>query len=501
MLNITDLTFGYQNEPILDSISGMIGRNQKVGLVGVNGAGKSTLLKIVIGEIAQDSGEIQRPNSFGYIAQDLTHDMTFEEGDTIGKFINSNTQEEFPDYKIAKLLSAIGLDDKTVNSDYSLLSGGQKTKVAIVKLLLENPELLILDEPTNFLDIQSANWLMNYLCTYKGAVLVVSHDLRLMNRKLDKIWFLNEFTHKLEQYNGNYEHFLEIKALQDETIVNKLKKQERQYKKLFQTATNLSKYEKTALKSKAAKTFEKARKLKASIKDTRTKSKKIRIKLSINKEPGHQIIEVKNISKAFKTDTGIKQVLVNVNFSLTRRQRLVVIGVNGIGKSTLLKILAGIYEPDNGPDGRAKITFGQSVDFGYYAQEYDDLDYSKTPIEEIEENDIGKARAFLGNFLFTGDKVFQPISTLSGGERTRLALAKIFYQGHNLLILDEPTTFLDPQSKKTLGEVLANYPETIIMVTHDPEMVETIKPTHALLLPEEKFTHYDPSYINRVTIE
>ncbi|MBN1618139.1 ABC-F family ATP-binding cassette domain-containing protein [Candidatus Dojkabacteria bacterium] len=498
MLNLENLTFSYTNDPILSEVNAVIGSNQKVGLIGVNGAGKSTLLKIITGSLIPESGQVKLPPKYGYISQELNKDLDDNKFKTILDFVNQ--ERKFEAYEVAILLNKIGMSDKLPESEFYSLSGGQKTKVAIIKLLLEQPDLLILDEPTNFLDINSANWLMNYLCDFKGAILVVSHDLRLMNRAIDKIWFLNEFTHKIEQYKGNYDHFLMIKEEEDKSLVRKMKKEARDYQRLLRIAKNLAKNTKTELKSKSAKYREQAKEFKENMTKRQNKSRKIRIKIDIKKTPGYKIVSVKNVSRSFDTDTGNKQVLVDINFELKRRDRLVVIGKNGVGKTTLLKIVSQRLEAENGPEGKAEIEFGYNVDIGYYSQEYENIDQSLSAIDLVPERDKGRFRSFLGNFLFTRDKVFQQISSLSGGEKTRLALAKMFFEGHNFLLLDEPTTFLDPASQEVLIEFLSQFNETFILVSHHPELVQEVNPTHALLLPEENFAIYEESMLDRVTV-
>jgi ATP-binding cassette subfamily F protein 3 len=500
MLVLENIKFGYTNEYILNDISATIGPGQKIGLVGVNGAGKSTLLKIIAGEIAQDFGEVHNSFSSGYIAQEINEKLKDIKAETIREFINMNQEFPFPDHEIAKLLSMIGMQDKSPDSAFPILSGGQKTKSAIVKILLEEPELILMDEPTNFLDIKASKWLMNYLNEYSGAILVISHDLKLMNKGLDKIWFLNEFTHKLEQFKGNYSDFLAQKELEDEHLAKRIKKQEKKVKKLLKISQHLKSHGSTKTKMKGAKYRERALELKKKIPKQSKRSKKMRIKYNIQKKPGHQILSVKNVSKSFTSNKGLKQVLYDINFTITRKNRLVIIGANGVGKSTLLKIIMGKIPPEDGPNGKAQVELGYNTDIGYYAQEYDNLNQDNTPLEEFPPARRQQVRSFLGNFLISNEQVFQNISTLSGGEKTRLALAKIFYNGHNVLMLDEPTTFLDPPSQKILKNALQNYPETIILVSHDPELVEAIEPTHALLLPEEEFKIYDRSMLDKVTI-
>jgi ATP-binding cassette subfamily F protein 3 len=499
MLTIENLKYGYTTEYILNEVNATIGPGQKIGLVGVNGAGKSTLMQIIAGKLAPEFGQIHNSFTTGYIAQELNENLINIDARNIEDFINFKQEYPFEYHQIARLLAMIGMKDKTPHSEFQILSGGQKTKVAIVKILLEEPELLLLDEPTNFLDIKASQWLMDYLNDYKGAILVISHDLELMNRGLDKIWFLNEFTHKIEKFKGNYSDFLAQKELEDELLTKKIKKQKKEYKKLLKISEHLKGLKGDKSKMAGARYREKALEMKKKIPKKRKKSKKINIRYDINKRANYEPVKVQNVSKSFKGENGLNQVLYNINFSLKRKNRMVIIGANGVGKSTLLKIIMGKMKAEDGPDGKAHIEIGDNIDVGYYAQEYDNLNHSNTPLEEFPKAQQQKVRGFLGSFLISGNQVFQQISSLSGGEKTRLALAKIFFEGPNLLILDEPTTFLDPASQKILKQALVNYPETIMLVSHDEDLVKAIKPTHTLLLPEEKFTSYLPEHLKRVS--
>jgi ATP-binding cassette subfamily F protein 3 len=319
-----------------------------------------------------------------------------------------------------------------------------------------------------------------------------------MNKGLDKIWLLNEFSKDIEQFKGNYDEFMEQKELENQQLAKRIKKQKKEYKKLLQVSQHLKGMSSNKAKMQGARYREKAMELKNKIPKQHKRSKKIKIEHNIKKKPGHTILTVQNVSKAFRTDDKLNQVLFDINFSLKRRNRLAIIGINGAGKSTLLKIIMKKIEPEDGPNGKAKIKYGYNTEIGYYAQEYDNVNKTNTPLEEFPRNQHQRVRRFLGNFLITQEQVNQRISTLSGGEKTRLALAKIFFHQPNVLVLDEPTTFLDPASQKILKQTLRDYPETIILVSHDKELVKSIEPTHVLLLPEEKFTNFYPSHLNRV---
>jgi ATP-binding cassette subfamily F protein 3 len=389
------------------------------------------------------------------------------------------------------------MKDKDTDSKLVELSGGQKIKVEIIRILLEKADLLILDEPTNFLDIPSAEWLMKYLTSYPKSVLVVSHDLRLMNRGISKIWYLNERTNNVEVYKGNYDTFLELKSKQDEFLVKQLKKEEKKVEDLFELAKTLSSRKSIKEKKRSAKKFELAQKKKEEVRELSqklVKSKTIQFSLPTPSPSSKNVLSVENLSKAYVKGNNI---LHDVSLNLERLDRLALIGKNGAGKTTLLKILAGKLTSTQG-----KIKWGHNVTLGYYAQENEDLEYEKTVWENVYKLDWGDIdrRKFLGRFLIKGDMVDQKISTLSGGEKTRLALAKLFAQKSNVLLLDEPTTYLDPASQEMLLNALKEYKGTLIIVSHEPHFVANLGINKVLLMPEEKFTFFEEEYISRVGI-
>jgi ATP-binding cassette subfamily F protein 3 len=379
------------------------------------------------------------------------------------------------------------MKDKDSDSILRELSGGQKIKVEIIRILCEQPDMLILDEPTNFLDIPSAEWLMNYLLSYPKAVIIVSHDLRLMNRSLDKIVYVNERTNGIEIFKGNYEQFLKLKSLQDAWLAKQITKEERKAKRLFESAQKISARKKDAEKKRAAKRFEQVKVIKEDIKKKQAllvKSKKMRFNLPKIQTSSRNVLEVSNVSKEYIKGV---PVLKDISFNVERGEKIAIIGKNGVGKTTLLKILAGKLEKDKGD-----VKWGGNTSVGYYSQEYEDLDYEKTVFENFTIptlNDLEK-RKFLGNFLLSGDMVMQKVKTLSGGEKTRLTLANIFARDFNVLLLDEPTTYLDPDSQKILLNVLREYKGTILIVSHEPVFVKELDIDKVLLMPEERYTFF-----------
>ena len=499
MLNIDQITLNRGNKEILKNITLTIGTNEKIGLVGVNGAGKSTLLKVICGLEEPDLGNISLKGSLSYLAQE-THknmDVINHTNLSIGEYLIIEKNLDIEEWEIKKLLNNLKMEDKDCDSKISELSGGQKIKVEIIKILLEKSDILILDEPTNFLDIPSAEWLMKYLITYPKSVLVVSHDLRLMNKGISKIWYLNDRTHDVEIYKGNYEQFLKVKALRDEYLVKQLETEEKKAQRVFELAQGLSGRKSIKEKKRAARKFEQAEALKSNVKELQSKvakSKKMQISIPVPMQSNKQVIEVSEISKEY-----IKgfSVLKDISFEIERHDRLAIIGKNGAGKTTLLKILAGKLKATKG-----KYKWGYNTKVGYYSQENEDLDFSKTVWDNIYKLDWGNIdkRKFLGRFLITGDMVDQKVSTLSGGEKTRLALAKLFAGGYNVLLLDEPTTYLDPDSQNLLLEALKEYKGTIILVSHEPMFVKNLNVDKVLLMPEEYFGYFKEEYINRVGI-
>ena len=497
MLNIEKISLNRGNKEILKNITLTIDTNEKIGLVGVNGAGKSTLLKIVVGREEPDLGAVSFKGGISYLAQETHRGLDVENYPelTIGEYLIIEKNIEVEEWEIKKLLNHLKMEDKDCDSRLGELSGGQKIKVEIIKILLEGSDLLVLDEPTNFLDIPSAEWLMRYLISYPKSVLVVSHDLRLMNKGLSKIWYLNDQTHDVEVYKGNYEQFLKVKALRDEFLVKQLESEEKKAQKVFELAQGLSGRKSIKEKKRAARKFEEAKVMKEEVNELKmklTRSKRMKIGIPTPIPSSVNVLEVKNISKAYIQSI---PVLRNISFNVQRGDRLAIIGKNGVGKTTLLKILAGKQEAISG-----SYEWGYGTDVGYYAQENEELDLNLTVWQNVERLDWGNMdkRKFLGGFLISGDMVDQKVCTLSGGEKTRLALAKLFAGRHNVLLLDEPTTYLDPESQKILLNALKEYKGTIIIVSHEPVFVNELGIEKVLLMPEERFTYFKDDYLERV---
>ncbi len=524
MLQANHIRLAYGPRLVLDDVSFTVAPGEKAGLIGVNGAGKSSLLKIIAGLQDADGGTVMLPRTYGYLAQDIAHEDAVADGGTVRDFIFNSVGldiaiedyeelsheiasaedgdldallERFEqvqdtlehlgyydaDARAEQLIAGLNLGGVTLDREVHTLSGGQKTKLALVRLLFQAPDLLLLDEPTNFLDLEATTWLMDFLERYSGALLIISHDLDLLDRSINKVLRLNEFTHKLEEFRGTYSNYLtqtgDALALMERTK----KVQEREIARLRKTSDKLRSFGATRVSQRIA-VDRRIATLEKSMPKLPQASKRIKIDFPVRQPSGQIVIRAERLAKSY----GSKEIFFNISFQIERGQRMVIVGLNGAGKTTLLRTLLGITSLDTGT-----VMIGDRVRLGYYAQENEGLDYSNTVYNEamaVLPNDPKRVRAVLGRFLFQGDRVFQQVGTLSGGEKTRLALAKMVLDGPNLLVLDEPTTHLDALSRTLIGEALGNYNGTIIAVTHDVEFVSYLHANTLLLMPEGRIMPY-----------
>ena len=528
MLQVNHIHLVYGPRLVLDDVSFTVAPGEKAGLIGVNGAGKSSLLKIVAGVQEPDSGNLMRLRSFGYLSQDVAHETPVIGGGSVRDYIFNSTgldsaisayetlteqmasasPSEMPpllerleqvqsdlerlgyyeaDARAEELIAGLNMGGVTLERMVQTLSGGQKTKLALARLLFQSPALLLLDEPTNFLDVEATAWLMEFLARYSGALLIISHDIDLLDRGINKVLRLNEFTHKLEEYRGTYSNYLKTTgdalALMERTKAQ----QEREIARLRKTSQKLRGFGASRV-SQRISIDKRVAALEKSKPVLPQKSRGIKIDFPVRQASGQIVLRAERLSKSY----GSHEVFRNISFQIERGQRLVVIGLNGAGKTTLLRTLLGLAPLNTG-----KVIQGDRVRLGYYAQENEGLDYDNIVINEanaILPDDPKRVRGILGRFLFSGDRVFQNVGTLSGGEKTRLALAKMVLDGPNLLLLDEPTTHLDVLSRTIIGEALGNYNGTIIAVTHDIEFVRHLRPDTLLLMPEGRVIPYSSEH-------
>lgn len=524
-----NLSFGL--EQIYVNANFQLNDFDKVGVVGVNGAGKTTLFKVILKEQELDSGKIKIVNkNIGYLPQEIileNKDITVFEYimsarpiDKLNKklielynevAITSGKEQEIIMKKISKvqaeleyydcynaenilleLISDMQIDFELLDMRLCDLSGGQKSKVAFAHLLYSKPEILLLDEPTNHLDVTTREFITNYLKKYKGMVLIISHDVDFLNKIVNKILYVNKVNKSLTVYDGNYDVYK--KKLEDEKefqnrLIDKQEKEIKELQEFVEKARKASRTNHNLKKMGKDREIKLARKLEEL--GTRERVyRKIRLNIKPNREGSKIPLKVNNIAFNYP---GKDKLYNNLSFVINNRERFLIVGENGVGKSTLLKLIVGKLKPNEG-----SIWYGSKTDIAYYAQELELLDDNKTILENVDTKGYSdkELRTLLGNFLFYGDDVFKKIRVLSPGEKARVTLCKIMLERANLLILDEPTNHLDPETQVVIAENFKNYEGTIIMVSHNPVFTSHIDINRMLILPQGKITNYSEEKLN-----
>lgn len=484
---------------ILDDVTFHIEEKEKIALIGMNGSGKTTLFRIISNDLEPDSGEVIKSKNctIGYLPQHVSieSDKTvYEElltvfdhlremekelsrmealisradSDALDQLVKDYDQlrESFEDnqgymYKslVRGVLSGLGLSDDAYDKPVSILSGGQKTRVALAKILLQNPNVLLLDEPTNHLDIEAIEWLEGFLRSYNGAAIIISHDRYFLDRIVTKVVELEH--HKSVVYEGNYSFFIKQKVINKESEAKLYSNQQREIKRQEQVIDKLRQFNREK-SIKRAESREKQLDKVERIEKPLEASDGMKLSLKPQIQSGYDVLDAENLSKSFDE----LHLFENLSFQIKRGDKIALVGPNGIGKTTLFRIFMDTVEPSAG-----KVTLGTNVLVGYYDQEHQTLDESSSIIDELQnafpDTKTVVIRNVLAAFLFTGDDVFKIISTLSGGEKGRVALAKIMLTKANFLLLDEPTNHLDILSKEILEDALVNYEGTVLYISHD----------------------------------
>lgn len=526
-MNIEHLYMSFGLQEIFNDVNIRFNDNDKVGVVGVNGAGKSTLFNLILGLTYPDSGKITIKNKdlIGYLPQVITDEIpddnitTFEYlllGRPIEKLKNNitdlyekiatlkddkklnyyfkeitknqNKLDYYDEYNaestLLKIIDGMHIDDSLLNLKLTSLSGGQKSKIAFARLLYSKPEVLLLDEPTNHLDIDTKDYIINYLKTYPGLILVISHDIDFLNEVTTKTLYVDKLKKNVEMYNGNYEKYLKIKNERDlakERLYEKQVKEEEKLKGIINKYIRGNEKKANIAKDRIKK-LEKLQKEKVVLEKN---NKYARFNIKIN-EPSYLIpLSVNNLTFGYNKDNLLYQ---NLTFDLTRGEKLLVVGENGIGKTTLLKLIMKILLPIEGT-----IFINDKTSIGYYAQEHEILDNEKTIIDNFNEFNLRdfELRKVLGSFLFSGDDIYKKVSILSPGERSRVALTKISLKGANTLLLDEPTNHLDPMTQTLIAETFKTFEGTMLVVSHNLDFVDNLGISRMLLLPSGKIVYYD----------
>lgn len=525
ILSCQNISKAFVENQVLKNVSFHIEDHEKAAIVGINGAGKTTLLRIIVGEMTPDDGQVvlAKDKTLGYLAQNSTGDtshtiyeellsvkadllrleekirecennMKHADGDALEDLMKQYTSlthafETGGGYlyrsELVGVLKGLGFTEDEFSKPVATLSGGQKTRVALGRLLLQNPDLIILDEPTNHLDMNSIAWLETYLLNYKGAVLIVSHDRYFLDRIAGKVIEIDQS--KATTFMGNYSDYAVKKEQLRVAAWNAYMNQQREIKHQEEVIEKLKSFN----REKSIKRAESREKMLDKI-EVIEKPSEVRTDMKLTLTPrilsGNDVLTVEHLSKSFDSH----KLFTDVNFEIKRGEHVAIIGDNGSGKTTLLKILNGLVPADQGT-----FRLGSNVEIGYYDQEHHVLHSEKTLFEEISDDypylNNTQIRNVLAAFLFTGEDVFKRISDLSGGERGRVSLAKLVLSNANFLILDEPTNHLDIMSKEILEDALNGYEGTILYVSHDRYFIN--RTAHRILdLTEGQFISYVGNY-------
>ncbi|MEV5297849.1 ABC-F family ATP-binding cassette domain-containing protein [Amycolatopsis methanolica] len=541
MITATGLELRAGSRILLSDTTLRIQPGDRIGLVGRNGAGKTTTLKVLAGEGEPYAGEVRRGSELGYLPQDpregdlsvtakdrvlsargldtLLRDMEkaqtamselvddAERDKAIRRY--GRLEERFAslggyaaESEAARICANLGLADRVLAQPLRTLSGGQRRRVELARILFaasdvgasgRSDTILLLDEPTNHLDADSINWLRGFLKGHEGGLVVISHDVELLAEVVNKVWFLDATRGELDNYNMTWNRYLEARATDE-----KRRRRERANaeKKAAALQAQAAKLGAKATKAVAAKNMaRRAEQMLASLDDQRQADKVAHIKFPAPAPCGRTPLTAQGLSKSY----GSLEIFTGVDLAIDRGTKVVVLGLNGAGKTTLLRLLGGMEKPDTG-----SVEAGHGLRLGYYAQEHETLDHDASVWENIRHlaPDTGaqELRNLLGSFLFTGEQLDQPAGTLSGGEKTRLALAGLVSSAANVLLLDEPTNNLDPASREQVLNALRSYTGAVVLVTHDPGAVEALEPERVILLPDGTEDHWSDDYLELVQL-
>jgi len=516
---------------LMENVSFRVGPGDKVGLVGRNGAGKTTLTKVLAGDLLPAEGEVTRAGELGYLPQDprvgdpevVVRDRilsargldvavrTMREAEVeMGSDDPKAREKAMRKYQRAhdeldagggyaaesealQMAQALGIPDRLMDQQLKTLSGGQRRRVELARILFSGAEVLILDEPTNHLDADSINWLRDWMKSYKGGFIVISHDNALLEETVNKVFHLDANRGVIDIYNMGWKHYLTQRETDELRRRRELMNAQNKAKTLTDQA---NKMRAKATKATAAQNMlKRAEKLMAGVEGERQTDKVAAIKFPSPAPCGKTPLTARELSKSY----GSLEVFTGVDLAIDKGSRVVILGLNGAGKTTMLRILAGVDAPDTG-----MVVPGHGLKIGYYAQEHETLDVNRTVLENMQyaapQLTDTEARSVLGSFLFIGDDVHKPAGVLSGGEKTRLALASLVVSAANVLLLDEPTNNLDPASREEVLNAIRMYEGAIILVTHDEGAVHALEPDRVLILPDGVEDLWNAEYADLVSL-
>jgi ATPase subunit of ABC transporter with duplicated ATPase domains len=500
---------------LIESASFRIAKGDRIGLVGRNGAGKTTLTKCLAGEGVPAAGTISRTGEVGYLPQDprtgdldvLARDrilsargldtvirrmrenedrMSHGQGATREKAMKKyeRLETEFltkggyaAEAEAATISASLGLPDRVLGQPLHTLSGGQRRRVELARILFSDADTLLLDEPTNHLDADSVVWLRDFLKTYRGGLVVISHDVNLVETVVNKVFYLDANRSRIDLYNMSWKQYL---AQREADERRRRRERANAEKKAAALNSQADKMRAKATKATAAQNMaRRAERLLSGLEAERRADKVAKLRFPDPAPCGKTPLMAEDLSKSY----GSLEIFTDVDLAIDRGSRVVILGLNGAGKTTLLRLLAGVEEPDTG-----KVTPGHGLKLGYYAQEHETLDPDRTVLENMRtaapDMDLVDIRKTLGSFLFSGDDVDKPAAVLSGGEKTRLALATLVVSSANVLLLDEPTNNLDPASREEILGALHSFTGAVVLVSHDEGAVDALSPERIILLPD-----------------
>ncbi len=537
MLQARNLSVEVGGRHVVEGATFTVSPRDKVGIVGRNGAGKTSLFKVLGGEAEATQGSVVRKGGFGYLPQDpriggvhdsrraITHVLSGREIDdqiTRIEKLRIAMEESPSDEAVARyskaeetfrvnggyaaesearaIAAGLGLGQDRMELELGVLSGGERRRVELARILFAGSDVLCLDEPTNHLDIDAKQWLLGFLRQYRGALLVISHDLELLDEAITRVLHLDRpnegDTGHLIEYRGTYTQYVSARAEDERRQAKLAAQQEREIARMQKV---VDRFGAKATKAAMAHNMEKRiARLESDRVNAPDKGRRIEVRFPEPPPCGVTVVTVAELCKGY----GGPSVFEDVGFDLGRGERLLVLGLNGAGKTTMLRILAGELTADLG-----NVEFGYQVEAGYYAQEHDNLDPDRSLLDNLRgsvPSGVGltetQLRGLLGMFGLSGDKVMQTSGTLSGGEKTKLALAMLMTGRNNLLLLDEPTNNLDPASREAVGDALSEWPGAMILVSHDTEFVERLSPTKVLLLPDADVDYFHDEWLELVEL-
>ncbi|MGA7205243.1 MAG: ABC-F family ATP-binding cassette domain-containing protein [Specibacter sp.] len=531
MITVQDLELRAGARLLMDEVSFRIDKGDKIGLVGRNGAGKTTLTRVLAGEGLPAGGKVTRSGEIGYLPQDprtpdmeqlakdrilaardldkvitklraAEHDMASEDDNVRDKAMRryDRLEQEFragggyaAEAEAAAISSNLALPERILNQPLKTLSGGQRRRVELARILFSGAQTMLLDEPTNHLDADSIAWLREFLKNHQGGLIVISHDTELLEATVNKVFHLDANRATIDQYNLGWKKYLAQRETDERARRRERANAEKKAGVLMDQA---NKMRAKATKAVAAQNMAKrAERLLAGLEDVRAQDKVAALRFPDPSPCGKTPLMAEGLSKSY----GSLEIFTDVSLAIDRGSKVVILGLNGAGKTTLLRMLAGVAKPDTG-----EIIHGHGLKVGYYAQEHDTLDVTRTVLENMRSSagDMNDAevRGILGSFLFSGDDVNKPAGVLSGGEKTRLALATIVASSANVLLLDEPTNNLDPASRAEILGALKNYSGAVVLVSHDEGAVEALDPERVVLLPDGAEDLWNPDYLDLITL-